>query len=94
MGNCKCAHRRRGDTVLNVMVGDGRSDFCIAELCQLVIAKGSLLRRCQQNGLPHIAMSDFADANAQFAQWLSNQRTRAASNSIDAPQPEMLEANL
>jgi hypothetical protein len=39
-------------------------------------------------------MSDFADANAQFAQWLSNQRTRAASNSIDAPQPEMLEASL
>lgn len=94
MGNCKCARRRRGDTVLNVMVGDGRSDFCIAEHCQLVIAKGALLRRCQQNGLPHIAMSGFADANAQFAQWLSNQRTRAASNSIDAPQPEMLEASL
>jgi hypothetical protein len=39
-------------------------------------------------------MSGFADANAQFAQWISNQRTRAASNSIDAPEPAMLETSL
>jgi 2-hydroxy-3-keto-5-methylthiopentenyl-1-phosphate phosphatase len=55
------------------MVGDGRSDFCIAERCQLVIAKGSLLQRCREQRLPHIAMRGFADANAQFAAWLSGE---------------------
>ena len=63
MGNCKCAHRRRPCTAVNVMVGDGRSDFCIAERCQLVIAKGSLLRRCREQQLPHLAMTGFGDAN-------------------------------
>lgn len=54
------------------MVGDGRSDFCIAERCHLVIAKGSLLQRCQEQQLPH-AMRGFADANARFAAWLSRE---------------------
>ncbi len=93
VGNCKRALRPHGNTALNVMVGDGRSDFCIAESCQLVIAKGSLLRRCQEQELPHIAMSGVADANAQFAQWLSDQRAGTAPKHIDAPQPEMLEAS-
>jgi len=93
MGNCKCAHRPRASAALNVMVGDGRSDFCIAERCQLVIAKGSLLRRCQEQGLPHIAMSGFANANAEFAQWLSDQRAGTASKHIDAPQAEVFEAS-
>jgi 2-hydroxy-3-keto-5-methylthiopentenyl-1-phosphate phosphatase len=72
LGNCKCAHRQAG-AAIEVMVGDGRSDFCIAERCQLVIAKGSLLQRCREQRLPHIAMRGFADANAQFAAWLSGE---------------------
>jgi 2,3-diketo-5-methylthio-1-phosphopentane phosphatase len=94
MGNCKCAYRLRGETALNVMVGDGRSDFCMAERCQLVIAKGSLLRRCQKQGLPHIAMTGFNDANAEFAQWISETRAGKTSKHIELPQSEMLEARL
>ena len=78
MGNCKCAHRRRPFTAVNVMVGDGRSDFCIAESCQLVIAKGSLLRRCREQRLPHLAMTGFGDANPRFARWLARRNARAA----------------
>jgi 2-hydroxy-3-keto-5-methylthiopentenyl-1-phosphate phosphatase len=78
MGNCKCAHRRRPVTTLNVMVGDGRSDFCIAESCQLVIAKGSLLQRCREQQLPHLAMTGFTDANLRFARWLARRSARAA----------------
>ncbi|HEU4377038.1 MAG TPA: HAD-IB family phosphatase [Hyphomicrobiaceae bacterium] len=78
LGNCKCAHRQAG-TALDVMVGDGRSDFCIAQRCQLVIAKGSLLGRCQEQALPHIAMRGFADANAHFAAWLSGQPSPASA---------------
>lgn len=87
MGNCKCAHRRRTTTALNVMVGDGRSDFCIAERCQLVVAKGSLLRRCRENGLAHLAMLNFADACRGFSRWLaaSAPMPRAHSHSCPAP---------
>lgn len=92
MGNCKCAHRRRPVSALNVMVGDGRSDFCIAERCQLVIAKGSLLRRCRERQLPHIAMRGFGDANAHFGQWLSRQRIRVAPAYTVPRLPEMLDA--
>jgi 2-hydroxy-3-keto-5-methylthiopentenyl-1-phosphate phosphatase len=94
MGNCKCAHRRRPVTAVNVMVGDGRSDFCIAERCQLVIAKGSLLRRCQQEQLPHIAMRGFADAYAPFALWLSHRRARVAPARATVRQPQMLHASI
>ena len=84
LGNCKCAHREAG-AALDVMVGDGRSDFCIAQNCQLVIAKGSLLRRCQEQQLSHIAMRSFADANAHFAAWLSGAPAPASASGPYAP---------
>ncbi len=94
MGNCKCAHRRRIVTALNVMVGDGRSDFCIAERCQLVIAKGSLLRRCREQRLPHVAMLDFADACAGFERWLSRQRASTSIGRTLFRRPEMAQASI
>jgi len=91
LGNCKCAHRQAG-AALDVMVGDGRSDFCIAERCRLVIAKGTLLRRCQEHRLPHIAMRGFADANAQFAAWLSEDHAVLADACTSQTAPESLGA--
>jgi 2-hydroxy-3-keto-5-methylthiopentenyl-1-phosphate phosphatase len=92
MGNCKCAHRRRPRTAVNVMVGDGRSDFCIAERCQLVIAKGSLLRRCREQQLPHMAMTGFGDANPRFARWRAQQARQIAPTPNDLRQSEVPEA--
>jgi len=94
MGNCKCAHRRRAIAAVNVMVGDGRSDFCIAERCQLVIAKGSLLRRCRENGLPPVGMLHFADACRGFARWLARQRPDAAFARTFLPAAQMVQANV
>ena len=94
MGNCKCAHRRRAATALNVMVGDGRSDFCIAQRCQLVIAKGSLLRRCRENGLPHLAMLHFADACRGFARWLARQHGDTAPARAFMPHAAMAQASV
>ncbi len=71
LGNCKCACRNGRVANVHIMVGDGRSDYCIAEQCNLVFAKGSLLRHCQQNSLPHIAMANFDDGTRSFARWLS-----------------------
>lgn len=79
MGNCKCAHARFMGLGANVMVGDGRSDFCIAERCDLVLAKGKLATHCHQNGLDYVAVSGFAEANAAMRGWLAGCRRHARS---------------
>lgn len=71
LGNCKCSHRHRGGGgQLEVVVGDGRSDFCIAARSQLVLAKGSLAAHCRSKGIPHRPVEDFADATEIMAGWL------------------------
>ena len=63
-GMCKCAFARRvratGNKVL--MIGDGRSDFCVAGCADLVFAKGSLITHCCDKYLPHVPISGFDDA--------------------------------
>ncbi|MDR0234432.1 MAG: MtnX-like HAD-IB family phosphatase, partial [Zoogloeaceae bacterium] len=63
-GVCKCAFARRaraaGRKVL--VIGDGRSDFCVAGCADLVFAKGTLLTHCFDKNLPHIPISGFWDA--------------------------------
>lgn len=75
MGNCKCAHRRTHPNSLDVLVGDGRSDFCLAEHVHLVLAKGKLADYCQQNGLAHVQIQDFADATNALKAWLDGHET-------------------
>jgi hypothetical protein len=55
-----------------------------------VIAKGSLLQRCREQRLPHIAMRSFADATAQFAAWLSGEHAAPA----DTRSPQTTAASL
>jgi 2,3-diketo-5-methylthio-1-phosphopentane phosphatase len=85
MGNCKCAHRRAAGTAAAVMVGDGRSDFCIAEKCAFVLAKGALAVHCRKLGLPHAEIRDFADARRVLAHWLRRQCARYHVDDEDAP---------
>jgi len=72
-GNCKCqfaTSTTRGLRDIRVVVGDGRSDFCVAEGADLVLAKSSLTRHCVANDLPHFAFTTFAEATDLFARWL------------------------
>ena len=71
MGNCKCSHQRGQASARQVMVGDGRSDFCIAERCDFVLAKGRLAEHCVAKGLDHAPMASFADATPVLAEWLA-----------------------
>ncbi len=63
-GLCKCARARRlrsGDRKI-VFVGDGISDFCIAEEeADFIIARSSLRDHCVKNGITHDEFSDFDD---------------------------------
>ena len=63
-GTCKCARAEasRGGRKRVLLVGDGASDFCVAEAADLVFAKGKLIAHCIAKNIPHAAIDGFADA--------------------------------
>jgi 2,3-diketo-5-methylthio-1-phosphopentane phosphatase len=77
-GNCKCSFAEGDPRMLTIMVGDGRSDFCVAGRADLVLAKGSLLKHCRANDLPHYGFETFDEATALLARWLDGQGTAPA----------------
>ena len=87
-GNCKCSHGvgRRGPCVV---IGDGRSDFCMAQRADYVIAKAALLDFCRQRALPHASFSTFDDVTARLGEWLSS-RSRSASSRPSPVREELL----
>ncbi|MEZ5817674.1 MAG: HAD-IB family phosphatase [Hyphomicrobiaceae bacterium] len=77
-GNCKCQFASHPPGTVRVVVGDGRSDFCVAGEAELVLAKGALARHAATTGLPHFAFRSFSEATSLFAAWLDD----------TSPQPE------
>lgn len=73
-GNCKCRQLAEPLT-RTVVIGDGRSDFCVASKADFVLSKASLTRHCQSQGLHHWAISGFADVVARFDGWLLEARS-------------------
>ena len=59
--NCKC---RAVDALCGgrdlVVIGDGRSDFCLARKAVHVFSKRALTRFCREQGLPHTAFDRFS----------------------------------
>jgi 2-hydroxy-3-keto-5-methylthiopentenyl-1-phosphate phosphatase len=79
-GVCKCAVARQlvgsaGAPV--VLVGDGKSDFCLAGSADVVFAKGRLLDHCRRQGIAHVPFDTFADVLATVETW-PRQRPRHA----------------
>ncbi len=60
-GTCKCAIAAR-DAHRTLLIGDGRSDFCLAEAADFVFAKDKLLSYCLKHDIAHAAFKDFAGA--------------------------------
>jgi 2-hydroxy-3-keto-5-methylthiopentenyl-1-phosphate phosphatase len=77
--NCKCAHGALGGAC--VVVGDGRSDFCMAVRARFVIAKGALAEFCSARGLAHASFRNFDDATLCLAEWLDLRADWAADAS-------------
>ena len=65
-GTCKCAlaARGRGARKRVLLIGDGASDFCVAEAADFTFAKGKLIQHCRNKDLPHVAISGFGDVLA------------------------------
>ena len=82
--NCKAQHvdraREQGDRV--VVVGDGASDRCAAELADIVFARGELLDWCRGRGIPAHPFDDFA-AVAAFARGRTAEPTRPAATGTE-----------
>jgi 2-hydroxy-3-keto-5-methylthiopentenyl-1-phosphate phosphatase len=70
-GNCKCQFVDRFPAAMQIMVGDGRSDFCVSRRVDLVLAKGALEKHCKANDLAHFAIKDFRDATRLMKGWLT-----------------------
>lgn len=64
-GNCKCQHRRQLSNFRKIFyVGDGTSDFCVADKVDLVFAKDKLIDYCQQQQIPYQPIHAFSDVVA------------------------------
>lgn len=68
---CKCKVARR-DARRTLLVGDGRSDFCIAEAADFVFAKHKLLGYCRERDIAHAAFKDFTDAERLLRRFVAS----------------------
>jgi 2-hydroxy-3-keto-5-methylthiopentenyl-1-phosphate phosphatase len=73
-GNCKCQFAATERRMARIVIGDGRSDFCLASWADLVLAKGALAAHCLRRSLPHFAFNDFTEVNELLAHWLAGRR--------------------
>lgn len=64
-GNCKCKSAPDGKRVL--VIGDGRSDMCVASGADFVFARDSLAEHCERNGIPYARFDFFAELPALLA---------------------------
>jgi carboxylesterase len=75
--NCKCVHADWSSLTSHIVVGDGRSDFCMAGRADFVIAKGQLADYCRSRGQCHAAFADFKDETTHISLWLENRESTA-----------------
>ena len=68
--NCKCSHRASGARC--IVIGDGRSDYCMSLEADYVIAKGALTHFCRNRGLPHATFDSFEDVTDRLVEWLES----------------------
>jgi 2-hydroxy-3-keto-5-methylthiopentenyl-1-phosphate phosphatase len=71
-GVCKCAVARSLSSPAGgpiVLVGDGKSDACLAGKADVVFAKSRLLSHCQAAGIDHVPFHSFADVLASVKNW-------------------------
>jgi len=78
-GTCKCAllaNQAQGRRK-TLLVGDGRSDFCVAGQADFVLAKGKLVDYCVRHGIAHAEFDTFEDALARMLETVEHPRVRA-----------------
>lgn len=72
-GVCKCGIAKTLARDKFLMIGDGRSDYCVSQIADHVFARNSLIDECRQMGVPYTAMNDFSRAPAELERLLRQQ---------------------
>ncbi len=83
-GTCKCA-RGRAAHERTLLIGDGASDFCVAETTDFVFAKGKLIGHCRAQNIPHAAIAGFAEALALLPALISGKLVAAPRAAVALP---------
>ncbi|MEI7916467.1 MAG: MtnX-like HAD-IB family phosphatase [Methylophilaceae bacterium] len=80
-GVCKCkvAQDLSGGEKPVVLIGDGKSDACLAKSADIVFAKGSLIKYCETNNIPHFKFQTFADVLTKVKTWPQEARRNITS---------------
>lgn len=76
-GVCKCAVARSingGRGLATVLIGDGRSDLCVARSADFVFAKGTLRRYCEAENIIHTPFETFGDVLTVVRGWNAHDR--------------------
>jgi 2-hydroxy-3-keto-5-methylthiopentenyl-1-phosphate phosphatase len=73
--NCKCTHAQWSLLSPHVVIGDGRSDFCMSTRADYVIAKGPLANYCRSRGQAHASFANFNEVTARLSAWLASSQT-------------------
>lgn len=70
-GVCKCAvaNDLSAGKQRIILIGDGKSDACLAKTADVVFAKGSLIKFCEDRAIPHIKFTTFADVLSEIKAW-------------------------
>jgi 2-hydroxy-3-keto-5-methylthiopentenyl-1-phosphate phosphatase len=82
-GVCKCLIARAQERGRIIYVGDGRSDFCVAEAADLLFARSTLAVRCRERGLEFVAYETFAEVQQYLAAMQTEQGAVAMSAAAD-----------
>lgn len=71
--NCKSASCKQNLMLQNyqeddllIYIGDGASDYCPVEKCDIVFAKGKLSKYCNENNIPHYNFHNFFEIMSIF----------------------------
>jgi len=68
-----------------LLIGDGASDFCVAEAADFVFAKGKLVAHCIAMNIPHAPIRDFTDVVGLLPMLLSGKLVAVARAAAVSP---------
>ncbi len=83
-GTCKCKVAEQHYQEQIILIGDGRSDFCLAETADYVFAKKSLITHCVKKNVMHTAFETFAEIQKPLSKILRSNLQRDGSAMVIA----------
>jgi 2-hydroxy-3-keto-5-methylthiopentenyl-1-phosphate phosphatase len=92
-GTCKCriVDKLRGGLPV-IHIGDGMSDFCVAQKASLVFCRGALLAHCENTEISHYPFNDFFDITEAFnrLRFIGNASFTSEQNAVAFNKPAIL----